>query len=1141
MTLSNHVNRLPKIKATANELQALIADVAISADLRAAIGERAEKLVSSVRASGDLGMMELFLGEYGLSTDEGVALMCLAEALLRVPDSRTIDALIEDKIAPSAWDRHLGQSHSSLVNASTWALFVTGKLLDTSGDGGIVDTLHQVVKRVGEPVIREAVSRLMRELGQQFVFGETIEKAIKRAKKWKSNPFSYDMLGEAARTAADAQRYFDAYSNAIDALGQESSSSDIRSNHGISVKLSALHPRYEQLQRKRVMSELAPRVLKLAQQAATGNIGFNIDAEEAGRLELSLDVIEAVLRDESLKDWSGFGVVVQAYSPRARYVLQWLYELAEKLDRKIMVRLVKGAYWDTEIKHAQVEGHIDFPVFTHKPQTDVNYICCAKLLLDMGDRIYPQFATHNAHTLASIIELARDNENFEFQRLHGMGEGLHDQVSNSANTRCRIYAPVGPHRDLLAYLVRRLLENGANSSFVNQIVDNDIPASKVVADPFDALEGKVNALIVRPDSLFSPSRQNSKGWNLEDPGTLYELQESTRKFASHHWVVRSCNGPVEEVKNPSNSRTIGTINTASPADVKTALEQAIRWNANAKTRSQILRRAADFYEDNTAEIFSLLMLEAGKNIADCVGELREAVDFLRFYAIQAERTHGSARGVFACISPWNFPLAIFTGQMAAALAAGNGVLAKPAETTPLIASKAIELLHKAGVPKNVLWCLPGKGSEIGATLSASKNIDGMVFTGSSATAQLINRSMANNGNPSAPLIAETGGLNAMVVDSTALPEQAIADVVASAFQSAGQRCSALRVLYVQREIYEPFLEMLCGSMDELSLGDPTNLATDIGPVIDHAAQMKISTHIEEANSQGRLIKQIAAPENGYFIGPALIAVEGIEDLSEEIFGPVLHIAVYDASELEAVFNKINACGYGLTFGMHSRIDDRVQRAVDNVKAGNIYINRNQIGAVVGSQPFGGEGLSGTGPKAGGPAYIHRFRSQSSYCLDDISGRAVEVDEIDRAFGQLLRKTVAIIPPKQMPGPTGELNTYSLHPRDRILCLGPGAEAAEEQARKAQKMGCRAIALAPGIKEGIDGSIAPEILQGILNLDAVIGWHKDLRPLRMALSNRQGKIVPLLNEDDFERWLLLERHTCVDTTASGGNAQLLAGE
>lgn len=1134
------ISHLPKAKASSVELRALISDVAISEEQRGLIGKRAEKLVTTVRDAGDLGMMELFLSEYGLSSEEGVALMCLAEALLRVPDTRTIDALIEDKIAPSAWDRHLGQSHSSLVNVSTWALFVTGKLLDTSDDGGFVDTLHQVVKRVGEPVIREAVSRLMRELGQQFVFGETIETAIQRAEKWKRNPFSYDMLGEAARTADDAQRYYDAYSHAISALGQQAGSKDIRINDGISVKLSALHPRYEQLQHERVIDELVPRVAKLARQAAAANIGFNVDAEEAGRLELSLDVIEAVLADESLKGWPGFGVVVQAYNPRARYVLQWLYELAEKLDRKIMVRLVKGAYWDSEIKHAQVEGHDDFPVFTHKPQTDVNYICCAKLLLDMGDRIYPQFATHNAHTMASIVELAGDSKNFEFQRLHGMGEGLHDQISKSANTQCRIYAPVGPHRDLLAYLVRRLLENGANSSFVNQIVDDEIPASEVVADPFDALDGEVSALIKQPEKLFSPSRENSGGWDLEDKVALEELKTEVGKFAPQTWTINNCTGPTEEVTNPSNGQVVGTINTASADDVQNAIAQASRWNVDAKTRAGILQLAADKYEENFAEIFSLLMREAGKNIADCIGELREAVDFLRYYASRAVMSEDAARGVFACISPWNFPLAIFTGQIAAALAAGNGVLAKPAETTPLVAAMAVQLLHDAGVPKNVLWCLPGKGSEIGAALSSNPKIDGMVFTGSTATAQLINRSMARNGNSTAPLIAETGGINAMVVDSTALFEQAVADVVASAFQSAGQRCSALRVLYLQREIYEPFLKMLCGSMDELRIGDPTSFSTDIGPVIDTVARNKINAHIETAKSEGRLVKHLQAPDEGNFVGPAIISVTGLEQLTEEIFGPVLHVAAYDADELESIFENVNDSGYGLTFGMHSRIDDRVQQAVENVKVGNIYINRNQIGAVVGSQPFGGEGLSGTGPKAGGPAYLRRFQKNPFIELVKDNGREVGAVEIEAAFDALPYSDHLPDHLKKMPGPTGELNTYSVHPRDRVLCLGPGLEAAQEQAEAARKLGCRAVAIAPGVNTGIDGIVAAEVLSVISKLDAVVSWQEEPRDLRQALSDRKGQIVPLLSEMDFERWLLVERHTCVDTTASGGDAQLLAG-
>ncbi|MGI9420716.1 MAG: bifunctional proline dehydrogenase/L-glutamate gamma-semialdehyde dehydrogenase PutA, partial [Geminicoccaceae bacterium] len=832
---------------------------AIEGDMRQRIVDRATRLVRSIRERSDPGLMEVFLAEYGLSTDEGVALMCLAEALLRVPDDDTIDALIEDKIVPSAWGKHLGRSSSSLVNASTWALMITGRVLDDDDQDGLIGTLRGAIRRLGEPVIRTAVEGAMRELGRQFVLGRDIEEAMERAEEIEAEGFthSYDMLGEAARTEADAKRYHLAYARAITTLAGACRSADGRENPGISVKLSALHPRYEALEHDRVMTELMPRAKSLALIAKSANMGFNIDAEEADRLDISLDVIEAILSDPAIEGWDGFGVVVQAYGPRAPHVLDWLYALAETLDRRLMVRLVKGAYWDTEIKRAQTLGLDGFPVYTRKASTDVSYIACAKKLLAMTDRIYPQFATHNAHTVAAVLELAGDPDSFEFQRLHGMGEALHEKVLKTEGTRCRIYAPVGAHRDLLAYLVRRLLENGANSSFVNQIVDEDVPPEDVAADPFeavlDALPDAAHPGITPPPSLYGDKRRNARGWDLADPLHLAGIEDARGPFAAETWqTAPMIAGPVEGgarrvIRNPARpDDVVGEVIEAADADIRTALGTAKTWSERpASTIADVLNRAADLFEASNGALFALATREAGKTLLDCVGELREAVDFLRYYATEAVRLEErQPLGIVACISPWNFPLAIFTGQISAALAAGNGVIAKPAEATPLIASMAVGLLHKAGVPRDVLQLLPGTGSHVGAALSASPRINGLCFTGSTATAQAINRSMAAHLSPDAPLIAETGGLNAMIVDSTALPEQAVRDIVTSAFQSAGQRCSALRALYLQADIAENLRTMLFGAMDELRLGDPWEPATDIGPVIDQTAQRRILDHIE---------------------------------------------------------------------------------------------------------------------------------------------------------------------------------------------------------------------------------------------------------------------------------------------------------
>ena len=1207
----------------AETVRHLASQVGLSAARRKAVSEQAAALVRDLRARGAHGTMESFLNEYGLSSKEGVALMCLAEALLRVPDAETIDELIQDKIGPADWEKHMGHSSSTLVNASTWALMLTGHVLSEGEEQGLGRTLRGMVKRMGEPVVRTAVGQAMRQMGQQFVLGRSIEEAMERASRMeaKGYSYSYDMLGEAARTEADARRYHLSYSDAISAIAK-ACKGDIRDNPGISVKFSALYPRYEIGQKQAVQDKLAPRVLSLATLAMSANMGFNIDAEEADRLDLSLDIIEEVLSDPALEDWDGFGVVVQAYGPRAWYVLDWLYDLAERLDRKIMVRLVKGAYWDTEVKRAQVLGLDGFPVFTRKTNTDVSYIACARKLLSMTDRIYPQFATHNAHTAAAILEMADDRETFEFQRLHGMGEALHGLVKDKNGTRCRIYAPVGKHRDLLAYLVRRLLENGANSSFVNQIVDERVPPETIAADPLDALEKLgdqvANPAITRPEDIYAPSRKGAKGWDVTDPVTMRELDAARGAFQGHRWqaepllaAMGAAQGQTREVRNPSRpDDLVGQVRDASPEEVGAAIAAAVeaqpQWEAlGADKRAEILERAAELYEENVAELFALATREAGKIQLDCVGELREAVDFLRFYAAEARRLDrsepGAARGVFACVSPWNFPLAIFTGQIAAALAAGNAVVAKPAEQTSIMGWRAAQLMREAGVPEGVLQLLPGDGAAVGAPLVSDPRISGVCFTGSTETAQRIHRGLADKGQPDAPLIAETGGLNAMIVDSTALPEQAVRDIVAAAFQSAGQRCSALRVLYVQKDVEAGVLEMLKGAMDLLRQGDPWAWSTDVGPVIDEEAKEGILAHCRKMEEQGRLIAKLSPPKRGglgegHYVAPAIYRIEGIHEMEREIFGPILHVCSFEADEIEKVVAAVNATGYGLTFGLHTRIEERVQRIVEGLKVGNVYVNRNQIGAVVGSQPFGGEGLSGTGPKAGGPNYLRRFRKPAGEQIAAAAGGApgliVESGKLNAALaalkpgkwaqrsdrlsalkqaatsfeGEAAKAAQAAIDaaagvpvmPESLPGPTGESNLLSLHPRGLVLCLGRqgdgGGEVALAQAIQALAAGNAVLMAAPGAEAfakalakagapvaALDGVVPAEAISAMKAEAAVAlaGEGEALRPYRQALAGRGGEILPLVTEVLSPHSYFVERALCVDTTAAGGNAQLLA--
>ncbi|MDT8895530.1 bifunctional proline dehydrogenase/L-glutamate gamma-semialdehyde dehydrogenase PutA [Halomonas sp. I1] len=1191
----------------AEVLRGLVERIELSEEQRRRVAEVGANYVTRVREETSPSMMEAFLAEYGLSTAEGVGLMCLAEALLRVPDAETIDDLIHDKIEPSDWGAHLGKSSSSMVNASTWALMLTGNVLEKDPKGP-VRALRGLVRRMGEPVVRTAVGQSMRILGRQFVLGQTIEEGMKNARELEKQgyTYSYDMLGEAARTDDDALRYHQAYAEAIAAIAKQAQG-DVRGSPGISVKLSALHPRYETTHRAAVMRDLVPRARELVRQAAKANIGFNIDAEEQDRLDLSLDVIEALLADPELAGWDGFGIVVQAYGRRAAPVIEALYEMAERHDRRIMVRLVKGAYWDTEIKLAQEMGVETFPVFTRKVNTDVSYMACARMLLERRDRIYPQFATHNAHTCAAVVAMAGDDkDSYEFQRLHGMGESLHHIVKQSEGTHCRIYAPVGAHRDLLAYLVRRLLENGANSSFVNQVVDTSIPASEVAKDPvagFERLGDAIaNPTIRRPGELFAPERKNSRGYRINEPASILPLLSAREAFADAIWTAAPMlvggpapKGTAREALSPADgSRVVGRVFEATPEEVAAALDAAEdgyrEWSARpVAERAEVLRRTADLYEQHMAELTVIATREAGKMILDGIAEVREAVDFLRYYAGESERLAaeepGEARGVFVCISPWNFPLAIFTGQIAAALAAGNAVLAKPAEQTPLIAARAVELMREAGLPEAALQLLPGDGPTVGGPLTGDPRIAGVCFTGSTEVAQLIHQALAKNAGPDATLIAETGGLNAMIVDSSALTEQAVRDILISSFQSAGQRCSALRMLYVQEEARERLLTMLDGAMDALSIGDPWNTDTDVSPVIDAEAQADIGAYVEAQKQAGKVLKTLPAPDVGTFVTPAVVEVGGIEDLEREIFGPVLHVATFKARDIDKVVDAINAKGYGLTFGLHTRIDDRVQQIVERIHVGNIYVNRNQIGAIVGSQPFGGEGMSGTGPKAGGPLYVPRFRRTAAVEHHDApQGEAVSLDALQAALDGLdarpwaarpdrvevlrralsgrrgvirkaLAETAALdMSPQTLPGPTGESNRLSQYPKGPVLCLGPTLEIAVAQAVQALGAGCPVLIVAPGADGEVrslsaagapvvafDGTVAAETLTRVRGIAAVAaaGAGDWTRSLRLALAERDGPIVQLETQAIAPARYVVERHLCIDTTAAGGNASLLA--
>jgi RHH-type proline utilization regulon transcriptional repressor/proline dehydrogenase/delta 1-pyrroline-5-carboxylate dehydrogenase len=1192
--------RLPEPECMAPLLQA----ATLSDDLSTAARETARTLILALRGKHKGSGVEGLVQEYSLSSQEGVALMCLAEALLRIPDTATRDALIRDKIADGNWKSHIGEGRSLFVNAATWGLVVTGKLTSTVNDRSLTAALTRLIARCGEPVIRRGVDMAMRMMGEQFVTGETIEEALRRSREMEARGFrySYDMLGEAATTAADADRYFRDYENAIHAIGKASAGRGIYEGPGISIKLSALHPRYSRLQAERVMAELLPRVKALAAIARSYNIGINIDAEEADRLELSLDLLEDLCLDPDLSGWDGIGFVVQAYGKRCPFVLDFIIDLARRSNRRIMVRLVKGAYWDAEIKRAQLDGQTDFPVFTRKVHTDVSYIACARKLLAATDVVFPQFATHNAQTLAAIYHLAGPDfkvGNYEFQCLHGMGEPLYDEVvgRGKLDRPCRIYAPVGTHETLLAYLVRRLLENGANSSFVHRIADPNVSVDELIADPVTvvvsmAVPGAGHDQIALPAELYGKGRRNSLGLDLSDENALAEISQALRMEAGMPRTARPLladgpgRGETRPVLNPADhGDTVGEVTETSLEDVAKAAKLALAaqdgWAAMASTeRAACLERAADLMEERMPMLLGLAMREAGKSLPNAIAEVREAVDFLRYYAEQARRTLGTAHkplGPIVCISPWNFPLAIFTGQVAAALVAGNPVLAKPAEETPMIAAQAVAMLHEAGVPAGALQFLPGDG-RVGAALVAAPETAGVMFTGSTDVARLIQKELSTRLSTSdrpIPLIAETGGQNAMIVDSSALAEQVVGDVIASAFDSAGQRCSALRVLCLQDEVADRTLAMLKGALAELRIGRTDQISVDTGPVITAEAQGNINNHIDRMRALGRKVEQVALPAEaakGTFVAPTIIELSSLKDLEREVFGPVLHVIRYKREDLDRLIDDINATGYGLTFGLHTRLDETVARVTGRIRAGNIYVNRNIIGAVVGVQPFGGRGLSGTGPKAGGPLYIGRLvqvppvpPQHSSVHLDsaaiDFSNWLRESGNADAAERvRELGSNSALGLQLELQGPVGERNLYALHPRGRILVVPQTEEGLIAQLGAVLATGNSAVVGA-----------APELRDVFASLPASvfsrINWNEDwaatapyagallegegeaLLPLTRRIADLPGPLVltqaassqALRDSPDAYclAWLLEEVSTSINTAAAGGNASLMA--
>ena len=1175
----------------------LLSEVGSSDAERRAAGALAARLVATVRSERSRASgVDALMQEFSLSSQEGVALMCLAEALLRIPDRETADRLIAEKISRGDWRRHLGGSPSLFVNAATWALMVSGKVMaDQSHDQhGLAAALGRLIARGGEPLIRRGVDIAMRMLGNQFVAGQTIGEALEhaRANEARGYRYSFDMLGEAAMTMADADAYDSHYEQAIHAIGGASAGRGVRGGPGISVKLSALHPRYGEAQRGRVMTELLPRLKRLVMLAMKYDIGINIDAEEADRLELSLDLLEALAMDADTAGFDGIGFVAQAYQKRCPMLVDCVIDLARRSGRRLMVRLVKGAYWDTEIKRAQVDGMPGYPVYTRKIHTDLSYLVCAERLLAAADTVYPQFATHNALTLASIHAQATRMgvTAYEFQCLHGMGETLYDQVlaDGGLGVPCRIYAPVGSHQTLLAYLVRRLLENGANSSFVHQIVDAGIPLGQLLADPVGgarALGGAPHPGIPLPSALFGAGRRNSSGMDFGDPATRLDIapallaagQEARHAQALLAAPVAAAGLP-RQCANPADRRDlVGTVREATKSELEAALAaaelHAPHWQAVAPAaRAALLERAACLLERERLSLMALTVREAGRTLPDALAEVREAVDFLRYYAAQSGREPARpALGPVACISPWNFPLAIFIGQVAAALAAGNVVIAKPAEQTPLVAHLATLLLHEAGIPAAALQLLPGSGETVGAALVADRRIRGVLFTGSTAVAQAINRTLAGRGaaeGQALPLVAETGGQNAMIVDSSALPEQVVQDVLMSAFDSAGQRCSALRVLCLQEDIADRVLQMLRGAMRELRIGPPDSLDADVGPVIDDDARAALHAAIDRARASGWPVFQLPLDEScrhGCFVPPTLIDIPDFGVLEQEVFGPVLHVLRFRRARLSRLVDQINGSGYGLTLGIHSRIDETVDAVVSQARVGNVYVNRNMIGAVVGAQPFGGEGKSGTGPKAGGPLYLRRLQQGSDSGL----GPRTDGEPADPALlslrawaaehGDPVLQAVAGLYAQEslagrrlaLPGPTGEANSLRFEPRGQALCVAAGRAALLNQLAAVLATGNRAVigrdqaALLPS---GLPAAVLDRV--GVADdAAAAAGMAVALCEspccggLLPVLAARDGPLVPVVQTDGTQPialWrLVAERALCVNTAAAGGNASLLA--
>ncbi len=1173
---------------------------ALAAELRGArtdggrIRDRARALVTAVRRQrrGASGVDHL-MQEFSLSSQEGVALMCLAEALLRIPDDDTADRLIRDKISKGDWKAHLGGSSSVFVNAATWGLMITGKLVSTHSEDALGGAVSRLIARGGEPLIRRGVDFAMRLLGKQFVMGETIEEALERSRANESRGYlhSFDMLGEAATTAEDARRYLASYEHAIRAIGSASAGRGPYRGPGISIKLSALHPRYSRSQRERVHAELLPRVQALARLAKGYDIGINIDAEEADRLEISLELLEALAADRELAGWSGLGFVVQAYQKRCPFVIDFIADIARRNARRIMVRLVKGAYWDTEIKRAQVEGHEDYPVFTRKVHTDLSYLACARRLLEASDAIYPQFATHNAHTLATVYQMAADRgvDDYEFQCLHGMGEALYDNVVGAEHLGkpARIYAPVGTHETLLPYLVRRLLENGANSSFVNRIVDESVTIDELIADPLDEVAndgGTRHPGIPLPRELFGETRANSEGLDLSDEVALDKLERALDRLGAKRWSaypmiagVGPREGPAAEVRNPANRADIvGDVCEATVEEARAAVDVAAgfagEWNDVSRTeRAAMLERAADLLEIHRPELISLCVREAGKTWPNAIAEVREAVDFCRYYAGRIrDAGEAPAPGPVVCISPWNFPLAIFMGEVSAALAAGSPVIAKPAEQTPLIAARAVEILHEAGVPRRALQFLPGRGETVGAALTADPRVRGVVFTGSTEVARLIDKAVGARG---ARLIAETGGQNAMIVDSSALAEQVVYDVLASGFDSAGQRCSALRLLCLQDDIAERVLAMLKGAMRELAIGDPGKLATDVGPVIDEEARANLERHLAVMRAAGKSVFQLPAPAastRGTFVPPALVEIDSIGELEGEVFGPVVHVLRFEAAKIAELVRAINDTGYGLTFGLHTRIDETVDEVVALARAGNVYVNRNMVGAVVGVQPFGGEGKSGTGPKAGGPLYLHRLRDDENVAPVTMGARRDDgkadllaplraLSEWARREGDeaLVRacaeyESLSPLPFRiDLPGPTGEKNSLRFAERGNLLCVATDSAALLEQVAAALATGNVALlgeseaarALVPRLPSAVVSRVRVASAGDDIAAALFEGADDARTRLHENLSRRGGALVPLVTRGAMT-WryplyrLDVERVVSVNTTAAGGNTTLM---